>query len=40
LEELLDQAAADRDKVIQVTEFLFEQGRIQRKKDLRLRWKG
>lgn len=40
LDELLEQASSDRDKVIRVAEFLLDQGRIQRKKDLRLRWKG
>lgn len=40
LDELLEHTGTDRDKTIQVAEYLLEQGRIQRKKDLRLRWKA
>jgi ATP-dependent DNA helicase RecQ len=39
LEELVERTAMDRRKVVQVTEWLVDQGRILRKKDLRLSWK-
>ena len=40
LEELVERTAMDPGKVVQVAEWLTEQGRIQRKKDLTLSWKG
>ena len=40
LEELVEQAAMDTMKVLQVAEWLVDQGRILRKKDLTLSWKG
>jgi ATP-dependent DNA helicase RecQ len=40
LEELVEQLAMDPGKVSKVAEWLRDQGRIQRKKDLRLSWKA
>jgi ATP-dependent DNA helicase RecQ len=40
LEELLELTAVDKAKVLQVAQWLLEQGSIRRKKDLRLSWKG
>jgi len=40
LEELVSQCGIEALKVVQVTEWLVDQGRISRKKDLTLKWKG
>jgi ATP-dependent DNA helicase RecQ len=40
LEELVKQTGLDPVKVGQVTEWLVDQGKVSRKKDLTLRWKG
>jgi ATP-dependent DNA helicase RecQ len=40
LEELLEQTSMDRARVLEVAEWLVDQGRITRRKDLTLSWEG
>ena len=40
LEELVKRTGLDSLKVVRVAEWLVDQGRVSRKKDLTLRWKG
>ncbi len=40
LEKLVEQTGLDPLKVVRVAEWLVDQGKLERRKDLSLRWKG